>query len=154
LSDTDEPVLPLTYRTDGTWVWQEALAYYVISRGVAPELEFLCHIEANGYQLPTTVDDDVASAGAALATAGASAPVERVPMTYYLGEPGVVCRARNNDYYQADLYRVDRRWSSTMDLVDFFIRGSDYGYSPVSEAVAVEAIDGRWLRDDAQPPFD
>ena len=58
LSGSDEPVVPLNYRTDGTWVWQEALAYYLLTRGAAPELEFLCHIEERGFAPATGVSDD------------------------------------------------------------------------------------------------
>jgi hypothetical protein len=54
--DTDriEPergrVVPLSFRTDGHWVWSDALGYYLDAHGVAPEPEFLQHIAAAGYR--------------------------------------------------------------------------------------------------------
>lgn len=49
-------VVGATYRTDGTWVWSDALAYYVQVHDLAPEDEFCQHIKANGYSCP--VPDD------------------------------------------------------------------------------------------------
>jgi hypothetical protein len=43
-------VVPLSFRTDGHWVWSDALGYYVAEHGIAPELEFLRHIAARDYQ--------------------------------------------------------------------------------------------------------
>jgi hypothetical protein len=154
LVESGQPVVALNYRTDGTWVWQEALAYYVLTRGAAPELEFLCHLEERGLMPAADVPDEVASAAAALATTPPPAPRERVLMTYYQDPDGVVCRARHNEYLSADAYRMDRRWGSTSDLADQFMRGEMNEYEPVSEAEAVRTIDARWARDDAQPPFD
>lgn len=154
LSESDEPVLPLTYRTDGVWVWQEALAYYAL-RGLAPELEFLSHIEGKGYLLPTTVDDEVAAAAAALVTTPRLTPLpERPSMSYYAGPGGAICRAFNDDTWNADLLRTDRRWRSTFELAEQYSRGSDHGYEPVSEADAIRLVDATLLRDDAEPPLD
>jgi hypothetical protein len=153
LTNSDQPVVPLSYRTDGTWVWQEALAYYLRTRGAAPELEFLCHIEERGFVLPTDVPDDVASAAAALAMAAPAPPLERTAMTYYQDPHGVVCRARDDDYFFADAYLVDRRWARASDLADQFVRGEMNEYERISEADAVRTVDARWLRDDAQPPL-
>ena len=154
LSGSDQPVVPLNYRTDGTWVWQEALAYCLLSRGAAPELEFLCHIEERGFAPPTHVPDEVASDAASLATAAPAPQVKRPTMTYYQDPYQVVCRARDDDYFHADVYRMDRRWGDTSELSDQFIRGEASGYEQISEADAVRAVDARWARDDAQPPFD
>jgi hypothetical protein len=153
-SGSDEPVVPLNYRTDGTWVWSDALAYYLLRRGVAPELDFLCHIESMGYAAAPSVPDEVASAAVALATAPPAPPPVRVPMTYYQEPWGVVCRARHGDPHAADVYRMDRRWGPTSDLSDQLVRGEDNGYEVISEADAVRALDARWPRDDAQPPLD
>jgi hypothetical protein len=53
------PVLPLNYSTDGEWVWWEASVYYLLHRGIAPELDLLCHIEERGYRPPSEVPSDV-----------------------------------------------------------------------------------------------
>lgn len=51
-------VVGASYRTDGTWVWSDALCYYARVHGLAPETEFLEHIRARGYACP--VPDDAA----------------------------------------------------------------------------------------------
>jgi hypothetical protein len=153
-SGSDERVVPLNYRTDGTWVWSDALAYYLLRRGIAPELDFLCHIESTGYAGPPPVADEVASAAVAVATGPPAPPPVRVPMTYYQEPWGVVCRARRDDPHAADVYRMDRRWGPTSDLSDQLIRGEDNGYQAITEADAVRALDARWPQDDAQPPLD
>lgn len=43
----------MSYRTDGKWVWSEALSYYVATYGLAPEDGFYQHIRANRYTCPT-----------------------------------------------------------------------------------------------------
>ena len=45
-----------SYRTDGTWVWSDALTYYVRVHDLAPEDEFYEHIRRNGYACPTPDD--------------------------------------------------------------------------------------------------
>lgn len=42
-------VVPMTSRTDGTWLWNSALRYYVDRYGIAPEPEFLRHMAACEY---------------------------------------------------------------------------------------------------------
>lgn len=45
-------VVPLDIRTDGTWMWSDALAYYVREHGIAPEPDLRRHIEASGHLSP------------------------------------------------------------------------------------------------------
>jgi hypothetical protein len=45
-----------SYRTDGTWVWSDALTYYVRVHDLAPEDEFYQHIRQNGYTCPAPDD--------------------------------------------------------------------------------------------------
>ncbi|PXY19457.1 ferredoxin [Prauserella muralis] len=47
-----EPAVPLNFRTDGTWVWPGAVAYYLREHGVAPDPELTAHIRARGFTLP------------------------------------------------------------------------------------------------------
>lgn len=49
--------VPLTFHTDGTWVWSGAVAYYLSEHGVPPEGDLVAHIHANGFEVPA-VDDD------------------------------------------------------------------------------------------------
>jgi hypothetical protein len=41
--------VPMSFRTDGAWIWNDGLAYYVRGHGVAPDPEFYQHIRDNGY---------------------------------------------------------------------------------------------------------
>ncbi|WP_194898527.1 hypothetical protein [Catenulispora pinisilvae] len=50
-------VVPMGFRTDGTWVWNDALTYYLSEYGFAPEPEFLAAMEAAGWQCPTPPED-------------------------------------------------------------------------------------------------
>jgi hypothetical protein len=45
-------VVPMSFRTDGTWVWNDALAYYLAEYGLAPEPEFLAAMAAGGWVCP------------------------------------------------------------------------------------------------------
>jgi hypothetical protein len=68
LPDLVEPgrgaVVPAGHRTDGRWVWPEALRYYLTEYGVAPPRELVDHLASGGA--PATVD------GVALFRAGLS----------------------------------------------------------------------------------
>ncbi|TDB70785.1 DUF4237 domain-containing protein, partial [Actinomadura sp. KC216] len=59
-------VVPLTFHTDGTWVWSGAVAYYLSEHGVAPEADLVAHIRANGFEVPTVDDDTMNAANAAV----------------------------------------------------------------------------------------
>ncbi|MFI0444807.1 hypothetical protein [Actinomadura sp. 6N118] len=45
--------VPMSFRTDGHWVWTEALAYYLAEYGLAPEDDLVAHIRAHDYVPPT-----------------------------------------------------------------------------------------------------
>lgn len=42
-----------SYRTDGGWVWSDALTYHVRVHGLAPETRLLHRIRAHDYRCPT-----------------------------------------------------------------------------------------------------
>lgn len=44
--------VPMTFHTDGSWVWPGAVGYYLRAHGVAPEPELLEHIRGLDFQLP------------------------------------------------------------------------------------------------------
>ncbi|WP_233526064.1 TNT domain-containing protein [Actinomadura spongiicola] len=70
-------VVPLTFHTDGTWVWSGAVPYYLSEHGVPPEADLVAHIRAGGFQVPT-VDDETMSAANAVVT-GREPPERVVP---------------------------------------------------------------------------
>jgi len=45
-----------SYRTDGIWVWNDALTYYVGVHSLAPEADFYQHITTNRYACPAPDD--------------------------------------------------------------------------------------------------
>ncbi|MGL4743052.1 MAG: hypothetical protein ACRCXL_01495 [Dermatophilaceae bacterium] len=49
-------VLPLDLRTDGTWVWSDATAYFLIEHGVPPEPEFAAYLATCPPEPPTLTD--------------------------------------------------------------------------------------------------
>ncbi|TDD07355.1 hypothetical protein E1181_09635 [Saccharopolyspora terrae] len=48
--------VPMTFHTDGSWIWPGAVAYYLRQHGVAPEPDLLNHIRALGFQLPEVTE--------------------------------------------------------------------------------------------------
>jgi hypothetical protein len=44
--------VPMSFRTDGRWVWNEASAYYADQYQLAPHPELLAHLRSNGYSPP------------------------------------------------------------------------------------------------------
>ncbi|WP_131759044.1 TNT domain-containing protein, partial [Actinomadura fibrosa] len=60
-------VVPLTFHTDGTWVWSGAVGYYLREHGVPPEPDLVAHIRSQGFRVPA-VDDDTMDAASAAAT--------------------------------------------------------------------------------------
>lgn len=46
------PAVPMTFRTDGRWIWTDAVTYYLVTHGIAPDAELLAHIRENEYQMP------------------------------------------------------------------------------------------------------
>jgi len=45
-------VVPMSYRTDGRWLWTESVTYYLRAYGLAPQPELLAHIRSRGRLLP------------------------------------------------------------------------------------------------------
>jgi hypothetical protein len=48
--------IPASFRTDGTWIWTDAVAYYLSIHGIAPGARLLAHIDAQ-YELGEDVPD-------------------------------------------------------------------------------------------------
>ncbi|MBS2538659.1 hypothetical protein KGQ20_38525 [Catenulispora sp. NF23] len=49
-------VVPIDFRTDGTWIWNDALTYYVRTYGLVPEPEFGAHMAGLGFVCPEVSD--------------------------------------------------------------------------------------------------
>ena len=45
--------VPLNFRTDGTWIWTEASAYYARKHLLGPEPALLAHLRSNDYTVPS-----------------------------------------------------------------------------------------------------
>ncbi|MEO3822601.1 TNT domain-containing protein [Actinomadura sp. B10D3] len=90
--------VPLTFHTDGTWVWSGAVAYYLSEHGLPPEPDLVAHIRANGFRVPA-VDDDTMNAANAAVT-GRAVP-ERVRTD---AEPDWTSKLQ----HRLDQLRVDR----------------------------------------------
>jgi hypothetical protein len=56
LDDVVEPargrVVPMSYLTDGTWIWSAALHYYTQKYGIAPDAEFVAHMREHDFTPP------------------------------------------------------------------------------------------------------
>jgi hypothetical protein len=146
------PVVPLSFRTDGTWIWQEALAYYIRHRAVAPELELLCHIEDRGYRMPADVPADVLASAAATVQAGPRAAPSGQPMTYYRSDIGALFRARGGEPYMVDLFGPDLRWTPSDRIWHSRYGFGDEVFTVISETDAVAYIEKRLARGDALSP--
>lgn len=44
--------VPMGYRTDGVWVWSDAVSYYLERHRLAPDPELATYIRALGYACP------------------------------------------------------------------------------------------------------
>ena len=60
------PVVPISTRSDGTYVWSEAVPYYVRTYHVSPGHDFLAHLESQGWEAAALSADEVASVSEAL----------------------------------------------------------------------------------------
>ncbi|TDC90353.1 hypothetical protein [Actinomadura sp. 7K507] len=49
--------VPMSYHTDGTWIWPGAVAYYLRVHGVPPEPDLVGFARGNGFAVPE-VDED------------------------------------------------------------------------------------------------
>lgn len=52
LDPTQSAAVPMTFHTDGSWVWPGAVAYYLRVHGVTPEPELVEHVRTTGFRLP------------------------------------------------------------------------------------------------------
>ncbi len=67
LDPTHSPTVPLTFHTDGSWIWPGGVGYYLRRYDIPPENELVAHIRAQGFQMPE-VDDQVKELAATVIT--------------------------------------------------------------------------------------
>ncbi|KOV81027.1 hypothetical protein ADL03_30540 [Nocardia sp. NRRL S-836] len=83
LDDVVDPartaVVPAGFRTDGTWVWTDTVAYYLRYHGLAPEERLLAHLrEQDRTAAPVDADTTRRALGFVLrAAAGDRSPVRK-----------------------------------------------------------------------------
>jgi hypothetical protein len=63
------PSVPLNFRTDGTWVWPGAVAYYLRVHSITPDPDLVEHIRARQFVLPE-VDEPAKQVALAAVTGG------------------------------------------------------------------------------------
>jgi hypothetical protein len=68
-------VVPMNYRTDGSWVWTDTVTYYLRVYGLSPDPDLLAHMRSAGYAMP-----GVDSLGAHRAMASLYLPAEAEPV--------------------------------------------------------------------------
>ncbi|WP_232291902.1 hypothetical protein [Frankia sp. QA3] len=52
-------VMPMSYRSDGAWIWSDGVAYYLDVYEIAPEPEFVEHIRSRGYEPHDATDEEL-----------------------------------------------------------------------------------------------
>jgi hypothetical protein len=152
-------VVPIGYRTDGVWVWQEASEYYLESMGAAPDDEFVAHIQASGYAPPRDLPMDVllAASDAAMAPSQPFPPESRRGLRYFANvtgrrsptDPGGLLRTwrvtlpngAEVSVYQT--HRRDGRWRDTSSPLSPTY-DSEHDLVEISARQAAAVIDRWW----------
>ncbi|MFI9007331.1 TNT domain-containing protein [Actinosynnema sp. NPDC053489] len=119
------PSVPLSFHTDGTWVWPGGVAYYLRHHHVPPVPQLVQHIRDNGYAVPP-VAPEAEQAASAVATGQA----EGAPLPEH--RPRVITEAD-----QRALEHLGQR------LRHFGVPESEYGIvEPKPDAFVVEPAPG------------
>ena len=121
----DPPAVPLTFHTDGAWVWPGGVAYYLRAHRIPPVPQLVQHIRDNGYRLPE-VDGESQKLAARIATGQA----ESADLPAF--QPRVI-----SDADQRALDRLRQR------LEYHGVRPEEYGIvSPKVDALVIEPAPG------------
>jgi len=72
-------VVPLTFRTDGVWVWNDATSYFLERYGLAPEPDLLEHLRGRQEHSPEVSDVTLHRILSHLQQADGGRPVRAVP---------------------------------------------------------------------------
>ena len=157
------PAVPVGYRTDGVWVWQEAAGYYLESLGVAPEDDLVAHIASAGYTPPPSLPNDLllAAADAAVAPPLPLPPDARRNLRYYAdvtswgtaASPGGLLRTFRQPRPDGTEVRIDEtcsrdlRWRDTTIMRSAEMTGNDRDLVELSARQAAAVIDRWWAAD-------
>jgi hypothetical protein len=148
LAGDRRPVVPLGYRTDGVWVWPEALGYYLRTRGIAPEFPLLARIESCAYRPPAVDPLLVARAADVVRHPPPVRPRPAVPLYYtqrLAGRSGPLVRAPRRDIFFTQVLDPDLRWRDS-DALWRNARTGEHEYVEITEDVAADIVDDRWQR--------
>ncbi|WP_157995825.1 hypothetical protein [Thermomonospora amylolytica] len=63
------PRVPTGYRTDGVWVWPDAVPYYLRTHDVPPQPDLVAHIQTRGFRIPQATEDSRGIAAETVAAA-------------------------------------------------------------------------------------
>ncbi|WP_406077932.1 hypothetical protein [Micromonospora sp. NBC_00858] len=69
-------VVPMSFRTDGTWIWTDTVAYYLRTYALSPDAELLAHIRALDHRFPAV---DAVRAHRAMVALTSPAPAAEAP---------------------------------------------------------------------------
>ncbi|PRY43690.1 TNT domain-containing protein [Umezawaea tangerina] len=120
-----EPDVPLTFHTDGVWVWSGAVAHYFRKHHVNPVPQLVQHIHDNGYAVPA-VDAEAQQAATRVATGAA----ESLPLPEY--RPREIA-----DHDRTSLEQLRAR------LEHFGVSPAEYGIvEPKVDALVIEPAPG------------
>lgn len=61
--------VPLSFATDGEWIWSRSIRYYFVEHQVPLQAEFLAHMRTKGYVAETPTEAQLAQAEAILSGA-------------------------------------------------------------------------------------
>ncbi|MEU0540325.1 hypothetical protein ABZ319_10675 [Nocardia sp. NPDC005978] len=61
--------VPLTFHTDGVWIWGGVVAHYLRKHGLAPHPELVTHIVNRSFEI-STVGEETKSAAVRIITGG------------------------------------------------------------------------------------
>ncbi len=149
----DGPRVPIGYRSDGTWVWQEASAYYLDRYGIAPQDALLEHVQHQGHLPPAELSPEAISAAENAALTGTPTEPQPRECRYFAWvresappghPPNVARRCRDAQGHEVDeALDAALRWNWT-NLFVRNARSGEYDLRPLTEPEASALIDRRW----------
>lgn len=141
--------VPMTFHTDGEWIWPGAVAYYLRTHGIPPEPDLVAHIRGRGFALPD-VDEHTRDVAVSVLT-GAPMPERPAPPA----PPPAATTADTAEARQRELAAEATRAREQAALRRLVRRLGELGVDPAVYRVG-EVDDDSWClvhEDDAWPVF-